>query len=233
MKDFEHLEPVTRQSTASVIADQIRQGIARGTFPAGMQLGEAKLAASLGVSRGPVREALQRLLQEGLLRSEPHRGVFVATLTAEDVTDLFLARSGLERAAALAILDRDEVDLTPLEDLIARMEEAASNGDWSAVADLDLSFHTALVAAAGSERLDRMFGTLIVQTRMCLSDLESAYTAHTDLVDEHRSLLQAFRDGGRERVLAMIDEHLSEAVADLLRDRGYEHDEKTRPPWGA
>src|SRR5215218_8200290 len=72
-------------------------------IPPGTQLNEVELASSFGVSRGPVREALQRLIQEGLLRSEPHRGVFVPVMTDEDIDDVYLAREALEAAAVRQI----------------------------------------------------------------------------------------------------------------------------------
>ena len=77
MSELGELEPVARQSTAELIADQMRSAIMYGVFAPGTQLGEAELAARFGVSRGPLREAMQRLVQEGLLRGERHRGLFV------------------------------------------------------------------------------------------------------------------------------------------------------------
>src|SRR5699024_3616258 len=75
------LEPVVQESTPSLIARALRRGIADGSLAPGTQLGEAALARSLGVSRGPLREAMQRLTQEGLLVSHRNRGLFVADLT--------------------------------------------------------------------------------------------------------------------------------------------------------
>ncbi|MGH3966570.1 MAG: GntR family transcriptional regulator, partial [Mycobacterium sp.] len=66
--------PLHRQSTAELIADRLREAIMRGQLAPGQQLGEASLAAQFAVSRGPLREAMQRLVAEGLLRSERHRG---------------------------------------------------------------------------------------------------------------------------------------------------------------
>ncbi|MFW6091992.1 MAG: GntR family transcriptional regulator, partial [Actinomycetota bacterium] len=158
------LEPVSRSTTAPIVADRIRTGIMDGTFPPGAQLGEANLAEQLGVSRGPIREALQRLIQEGLLYSEPHRGVFVSRLDGDDIEDIYLARGAVERAAVRVLLDRGEPEaLAGLERLLERMAKAAQRDRWNAVADLDLQFHETLVAASGSERLVRMFSTLIVE----------------------------------------------------------------------
>ena len=82
-----------------MVTERLRDGIVTGTLAPGTQLSEVELAHSFGVSRGPVREAIQRLVQEGLLRSEPHRGVFVPVLTDADVVDVYLARAALESAA--------------------------------------------------------------------------------------------------------------------------------------
>ncbi|MGH3907255.1 MAG: GntR family transcriptional regulator, partial [Pseudonocardiaceae bacterium] len=98
------LQPVSRRSTAAIIADRLRDAITRGAFPPGAQLGEVELAGWLGVSRGPLREAMQRLVQEGLLRGERHRGLFVVELGIEDVRDIYAARLAVEQAAARMVL---------------------------------------------------------------------------------------------------------------------------------
>ncbi len=209
------LEPVSRPTTASIIAARIRSGIMDGSFAPGAQLGEASLAERLRVSRGPVREALQRLIQEGLLRSEPHRGVFVTTLDEDDIEDIYLARGAVERAAARILLERGNSDaFATIDRLLDRMEKAALRDRWSVVADLDLQFHETLVAAAGSKRLVRMFSTLIVETRMCLQRLERAYPARLELVGEHRELFAEIK-AGRETALRAIDRHFEHAVQDL------------------
>ncbi|MFW6204556.1 MAG: GntR family transcriptional regulator [Actinomycetota bacterium] len=206
---------MSRSTTAPIIADRIRTGIMDGTFPPGTQLGEANLAEQLGVSRGPIREALQRLIQEGLLYSEPHRGVFVSRLDGDDIEDIYLARGAVERAAVRVLLDRGEPEaLAGLERLLERMAKAAQRDRWNAVADLDLQFHETLVAASGSERLVRMFSTLIVETRMCLQALEHAYPARQALVDEHRELFLEIR-AGRRSALRSVDRHFEHALRRL------------------
>ncbi len=212
------LEPVARTTTATIIAGRIRDGIMRGTFTPGTQLGEASLAQRLGVSRGPVREALQRLIQEGLLRSEPHRGVFVAVLDESDVTDIYRARRVIERTAVEAVVarpgeEREDV-VRALDDLIAEMQEAVTGDRWDDVADADLRFHETIVAASNSKRLVRMFSTLLVETRMCVAALEPAYPLREDLVEEHRLLRDALADGDPGAV-ALVEAHLRDAVRAL------------------
>ena len=101
------LEPVPRRSTVEIVSDELRSAIMYGALEPGAQLGEAELAARLGISRGPLREAMQRLVQEGLLVSEPHRGLFVITLDEGDVEDVYLTRLAIERAACQLIMQRN------------------------------------------------------------------------------------------------------------------------------
>ena len=163
-----------------------------------------ELAASFGVSRGPVREAVQRLIQEGLLRSEPHRGVFVPTLAAADIDDIYLAREALETAALRRVTgtSRAVSSYKALDRIVRAMESAEKSDDWTTVVRRDLDFHTALVAAADSPRLERMFTTVISETRLCLVMLTDAYDQREDLmrrrddlVEEHRQILDLVHAG--------------------------------------
>lgn len=217
MRGLEKLEPVNRETTPGVIAAQIRARIMDGTFPPGTQLGEAQLASRLGVSRGPVREALQRLIQEGLLVGRRNRGVFVISLDEDDIADVYLARGVIEREAARILVRRADTEaLNRLEETVDRMTEAARRGEWPALADFDLRFHELLVGSSRSKRLQRMYATLLVETRMCLSALESAYPVHERLAREHRSILAAMRRGDEQETLDLLEAHLRDALEDLV-----------------
>src|SRR5688500_12491993 len=128
---------IPRATFASMVGERIRNSILEGALAPGSQLNEIELASSFGVSRGPVREALQRLIQEGLLRSEPHRGVFVPVLTDEDIDDVYLAREALESAAVrrIAQLKRSASAYKSLESSVRGMRKAADAGNWTEVAD--------------------------------------------------------------------------------------------------
>jgi DNA-binding GntR family transcriptional regulator len=210
------LEPLSQKTTASIIAGRIRAAIMSGAFPPGTQLSEVELAARLRVSRGPVREALQRLIQEGLLRSERNRGVFVTTLDEDDVIDIYLSRRVIERAAVVAVLRRSDGEAVDrLAKIVQRMDVATRSRRWAEVADLDLSFHETLVEASGSKRLKRMLQTLLAETRMCLTALEPRYPIRHEIVEEHARLLDALRRGDKEEVLRLLDGHLDDAVRAL------------------
>lgn len=210
------LLPVERRTTPGIIADQLRQRILDGTLAPGSQLGEVQLAQRLQVSRGPVREAMQRLIQEGLLESRRHRGVFVIKLEPDDISDIYATRGVIERAAADALMRRDDREaFAALEALMKEMEEAADARDWARLSDSDLRFHETIVRASRSKRLSRMFGTLIAETRMCLAALEPAYPRPRDIVDEHGALLDALSQGRHEEALERIDAHMRRAERKL------------------
>ena len=216
VRRLEKLEPVNRETTPGVIAAQIRGRITDGTFPPESQLGEAQLAGRLNVSRGPVREALQRLIQEGLLETRRNRGVFVASLDGADVADIYLARRAIEREAVTILARRaDEAAFDNLDESVDDMSAAADRKAWKDLADADLRFHESLVRSSNSKRLQRMFSTLLIETRMCLARLETAYPVHKRLVQEHRNLLGAMRQGDERTALELIDAHLKDAVEDL------------------
>ena len=219
-------EPATalrlpRATFATMLTERLRDSIVNGTLEPGSQLSEVDLAHSYGVSRGPVREAVQRLVQEGLLRSEPHRGVFVPVLTDEDVADIYLARQALESAAVRHVFatSRSETTFEALDACVTAMETAAAAGDWEAVGRFDLDFHTALVASTGSQRLQRMFTTVISETRLCLGALTGAEGRH-DLVAEHRRICGWIRDGDTEQALAALVRHFDDAVVALTSTQG-------------
>lgn len=215
MTTLDTLEPLRSESTAGVIAGRIREAIMAGRLSPGSQLGEAEVAARLQVSRGPVREALQRLVQEGILTAVRNRGVFVPELDADDVVDIYLARQAVETTAAMVLIRRGATGLGAVERVLCRMDSAAKGARWSAVADIDAEFHQELVKATGSLRLVRMLGTLIVEGRLCMSALEGAYQASVDLVEEHHQLLDAIRQCDEDAAVQRTADHMQDAARRL------------------
>jgi DNA-binding GntR family transcriptional regulator len=193
--------------------------VVEGALPPGSQLNEVELATTFGVSRGPVREALQRLIQEGLLLREPHRGVFVPVMTPEDVDDIYLVREAMETTAVrrLAGLSRTASASKALDRIVRAMETAERADDWNTVASRDLDFHSALVAAADSPRLERMFTTVISETRLCLGVLSAAYDTRDDLVEEHRRISDLIRQNDVDGAVAALKKHFDDGVVTLKR----------------
>jgi DNA-binding GntR family transcriptional regulator len=212
------LQPVNQDSTAAIIARQLRAAIMTGALPPGTQLGEADLAARFQVSRGPLREAMQRLVQEGLLRSERNRGLFVIELEPADVFDIYVARNAIEQAAARLILraGRGAIVADRLALIHAELGAAIKTGDAFAIADADGRFHEEFVAASGSKRLIRMAGTLLVESRMCIGALQRTYQPDEDQFAEHGAIVDGMRAGNEIALLKLIESHMEDAVVRLI-----------------
>lgn len=213
------LAPVVRESTVSQVARELRTAIMRGDLAPGAQLVETALADQLRVSRGPLREAIQRLVQEGLVRTELNRGVFVAELGDDDVRDIYRARATVEHAAVTAILERDpRAAADALEEHLRQMYAAVDDDDRSALTDADLAFHQALVELSGSPRLRRMHETLLVETHMCIAAANTTYARPADALKEHLAVVEAIRSGDLAAVRAAIDDHMDDALRRLVSD---------------
>ncbi len=215
MPDAGHLAPLRLESTPVLVADRLREGILDGTFPPRTQLSEVALSQQLSVSRGPIREAMQRLLQEGLLRGERNRGVFVVDLGASDVRDIYLARSAVERAAAAIVTSAGtDADVDVLQSMVDQLAEAVDS-NWVQLTALDLQFHLALVGAAASPRLDRMFRTLVAESQLCIARLEPFYPGREEVVREHQEITDAIRARDLDEVDRLVAAHMDISAARL------------------
>src|SRR5699024_8009553 len=203
------LEPVVQESTPSLIARTLRRAISDGSLGPGEQLGEAALAQSLGVSRGPLREAMQRLTQEGLLISHRNRGLFVADLTPEAVEDMYLLRTTVETAALDRVLDLGLGDPTAdaLDAAVDAMAELADEPMSESMVAADLDFHHTLVEAARSPRLSRVHETVLVETSMCLHAMRGTYTDARSRLAEHRAIADAVREADPDPARTLLVEH--------------------------
>ncbi|MGV0644689.1 GntR family transcriptional regulator [Mycolicibacterium sp. XJ2546] len=211
----EFIAPVEQESTPSIVADKLRQAIAHGELAPGTQLGEAELARKLGVSRGPLREGMQRLTQEGLLIAIRNRGVFVIDMTPGEASDMYLAREAIERAAARRILMlRDHAAAG--DELLAIVEEMAEATDVEDGSEADIRFHERLVELADSPRLSRMHQTYLVETRMCVHALADTYDSPNDRVVEHQALASAIRSGDVQLSDKLLIAHMEDAVDRLI-----------------
>lgn len=214
------LEPVEQASTASVVADRIREAIASGEIAPGSQLGEVDYARRLGVSRGPLREGLQRLTQEGLLISHRNRGLFVIEMSPENVSDIYLAREAVELAAARRIHETDPVGAADaLGVVLESMAAAAADGDVHQVSRADSRFHRVLVERAQSSRLTRIHHTLLTETRMCIHAMEHTYQFDERRVGEHREIANSFRAGDPAVTDRLLIAHMRDALDRLSGER--------------
>jgi DNA-binding GntR family transcriptional regulator len=175
--------------------DAIRRLIASGRFKPGDRLGEPQLAAEIGASRSPVREALRELEQQGLVVSYPNRGCFVASLTPQDVEEVVTLRAWLEGLAARLASDRlNRLDLRHMGEIVEQM--ARSDADQVRPrADLDAAFHLAIVRRSGNRRLLAIWESIDPLVWLIRLRGDSRAPTSEQLATEHRELIDALKAG--------------------------------------
>ncbi len=150
------LKPVHRDRLADQAHAATREAIITGQFDTGERLIETRLAADLGMSRAPIREAIQRLAEEGLVTERPHQGTFVTVLTADDVVDLYNVRLGIETTAVRLFMRRG-CSTEPLRAKIEAMSRAAARRDANSVVRAELEFHRMICEGSANDLLVRLF----------------------------------------------------------------------------
>ncbi len=217
LADIAPIEPV---DIALTVADRLRDMLARGRFAPGEQITEPSIAAAFHVGRGPVREALKRLTEQGLLVAERNRGVFVPVMSIKDVEDIYRLRGAIELAALKAIIKNPDPEVfVRLWQVLAQYGEHLQAGDWDAADELDMAFHRELVAASCSRRLTQAFATVSVETRMCLRALVFRHPDHPDMAAWHADILRAAEKGDLPAAQKALEFHNSTVIADLKRAR--------------
>jgi DNA-binding GntR family transcriptional regulator len=201
-----------RSSTAEQAADVVRGKILRGEFLPGMPLREVALAASIGISRNTMREAIRLLAREGLVEHALHRGALVTRLRPEDVTDIFLVRRTVELGAVRASANASPAQLAALEETVRDFERAADADSLEELIESDMRFHERLVALLESERIERFFRTIQSELRLCLSIIDRHHD-HRPLVAEHRELYELMASGRQVECEEHLRRHLADAEA--------------------
>lgn len=211
-------QPLTpRQRLADHVYDVLRGRILARSLVPGDRLSVPLLAAELKLSRSPVREAVQRLVVEGLAEEEINRGARVAGVDAEDLADVFAVRAVLEGLAASLAATSDTTDLVEvLRESIADHTDAIRADDEQAIIAADQAFHQALLAAAGNPHLDRALGPLLGRAQVAMLSGDQSRWPSSALA-EHKAILAAIRAGdapaaeraARDHVAAVLTRHLT------------------------
>lgn len=211
------------KSNVVAVADALRDAIVKGRLPAGERIKEAPLAAQLGVSRGPIRDALRLLQAEGLIDIHPNRGAVVPEVHAADVFEVYVIRAFLGGLALRKLMlgGQQPVD-GRLERALRAFERAVSAGDDQKAAEADLLFQEAIVRAAGMPRVAAEFERLSWQVRMFISALDLRYTDKLQVMFEEVEQLHAAIVSGdvavAQRLWREKFERWMRDIVDLLPD---------------
>ncbi len=204
------LVPARRRVLADDVADSIREAIFAGRIDLGQRLIEEELATTLNVSRGPVREALIRLSQEGLVSLERHRGASVAQVSVDELHEIYSLRSSLERLAVEWVCAQATAsDFARLAALLDDFDKLPAPPARSAVAALDVAFHDAIFLAAHHERLYQAWLGLRSQIFLYLTKsgaLRPDYA--TTWRDDHQELLSVLERRKRAAAVKLVEGHI-------------------------
>lgn len=171
MPDEAMVQPTVAQlqshSLSGVVQYEIERAILSGDLPAGARLNENALAAKLGVSRGPIREACRALAELGLVRLVPNRGVFIQRMDQTDAREVYDLRAGLVGLAGkLLATTITDAQIAALKDQLDAMERVAEASDFPSFTKLNLEFHDFIVQATGNARLTRTYRALVKEFQL-------------------------------------------------------------------
>lgn len=201
--------PVENLTLWQRVYTHLRGEILSGALPPGTELQEVALSATLGVSRGPIREAIGRLAAEGLVTVRPRRGAVVRELSTEEFLEAYQVREALEvMAVRLAVPRLTEADVEVLETHIAEMTACADGGDTQGFFEANSGFHRAFFDISGNRMLVDLYQGLCSQIdRYRLRSLELRGNVQRSIA-EHKAILRAARAGDVERAVHLVSEHI-------------------------
>lgn len=192
------------------VVDALRNEIITGRYEPGERLIEVTLSQELGTSRGPVREALRQLENEGLVMSEPYKGAVVLGVSDEEVQEVLIPiRLVLERYSMARAVERmTEADFAELGKQIWLMERAARANDLPKAVEADLRFHDILISSSGQLHTAQIWRTIWPRIRAYFYRYGRGASLEV-MVDEHRELLDVLQTRDLERVLAVLERHIA------------------------
>jgi len=198
---------------------ELRSRIVSGHLPGGTRLLPNELAADLGISPTPVKEACLRLEADGLLVTSARRGMIVRSFNQEDVEELYASRMLIEKGAVEAAFDAGRLD----DALVARLKDSLANhrrfANSTSLDELtlalvhDRAFHSALVAAAGIRTISEVHARIVSQTHTVFVSIPGEYGRS---VAEHQDILDAIAAAEKSRIVDALMRHLEQSRMNTL-----------------
>lgn len=197
------------------VIDELRRRILSGELAQGERLVEDRLAASLGVSRNPVREAIRVLASEGFVQITPRVGAAVASLSSEEANELFDVRMAIEGLAArLAARKSSPEAVERLHLVLESAKDAVESGRHDVVADLNTAFHRAVGEVAGNSYLNLMMAPMLQRAQWVFSQTAAVRGPHS--WTEHLHLYEAIAAGDEDEAQARAIAHVAAARRSFL-----------------
>jgi DNA-binding GntR family transcriptional regulator len=206
------------QRTESVLRDMILDG----RLPPGERLNEVALASALGISRGPLREAIQRLASEGLLRVVSHRGAFVRTFERAEVEELYDVRAALEMYVARLVCERaSDADIAELRSMLDATAASMSDDPATAYPE-ERDLHARLLALGSHAEIQRVLQETQRQISLARSMSAKAPARAREALAEHEDLVTAIEARDGDKAAAIMRLHLQRACEGAVNALGLE-----------
>lgn len=207
---------LTGGSRSQLLAGKLRQRITEGVFRPGERLSEEALSEALSVSRNTLREAFRQLAQEGVLVHEFGRGVFVRTLSIDDVRDIYTMRRILELAAVRNLPDAPAGALDDIRLAVETAEEAAARSDWGGVGSANMRFHQAVAELAGSHRVREAVRRVLAELRLVFVVMDDLREFHEPYLKSNRELYEMLAAGDVAGAETAFAQYFDAAETQLL-----------------
>ncbi|ETJ98852.1 FCD domain protein [Eubacterium nodatum ATCC 33099] len=207
-------------SLSNQVFEKIEYDILSGKYKIGEIISEKRLSSELGVSRTPIREALGRLSEEGLVGDSPS-GTVVLGITDEDVDDFYEVKRRIEILAvcrACKLIDED--GLRDLENIVEHQEFYAMKGDTEKIRDLDTDFHATLYKYCGSRVLEKILLPLhrkIIKYRS--ASLKGSKNRQLESIKEHREIYGALKEKDENKLERLMKNHIENAYISICAFR--------------
>ncbi len=200
----------------------LRDAIINSTYPPGTQLKQSVIAEQLGISQGPVREALNRLIEEGLVENVPFHGYFVRQLSQKDVIEIYHLRDALECLAARLALPKlkEKNNWEQLRQHLQNNIDFEAAGKYDAALISDLAFHRFIVTLSGNAHLIKIWDSLLAQFQCLLFKLYALEVREMvkQFASNHYDLLLALECGDIHNIQAEIKKHMEFGASTLLEN---------------
>lgn len=207
-----------------VVFNTLREAILKGDLKPGERLMELQLAAQLGVSRTPIREAIRMLEQEGLAVTVPRKGAEVAKMTLKGMEDVLEIREALDILACQLACERiTEEQLTLLAEKKKAFEDSLKSGNVKAIAETDVAFHDVIYDATNNPKLVNMLNNLREQIYRYRVEYLKKAENYPKLIEEHNEIFDSLEKHNQADATSSIREHVKNqaiAVKDVIIQQG-------------
>jgi DNA-binding GntR family transcriptional regulator len=196
------------QSLSAIVRNELERMILSGELKAGERINEQMLAARLGVSRGPIREAMRGLERTGLVNAIVNHGVFVREIGVEEANEIYDIRAVVFGFACARVANMaSQAQKDELAAYVRRMDEAVEAGDNAAYYRLNLAFHDAIMSFAAHGRAAQVYDALIKETHLLRQRALDSVPAMRESNAEHAELVAAIRNGDAARARSLAEAH--------------------------